>query len=111
MNEKMVFTQQRIYIDTNVLYNWLFGASTRTVKPATGFIKDVEDGKYIGVISDITLNELYRIVRNLLVRAGKNDHGIWKRKQDEAIRKIYRIKKGQIEIVSGTSEDTQKNFL
>ena len=107
--KKMAHTQQRIYIDTNVLYNWLFGASTKTHKPATDFIQDIKDGKYVGVISDITLNELCKIIRHLLVKAGKNDPVVWKRKQDEAIRKIYSIKMEQIDIVSGTSKDTQRS--
>ena len=55
----------RIYIDTNVLINWLFGVTATTLKPATDFIKDIENGRYTGVISYLTLNELLKVMRHM----------------------------------------------
>jgi len=91
----------RIYIDTNVLYNWLFSKNFTDLIPAKKFMKDVEDGKYIGIISDFTLNELRKIIRNQLVNKGIEDPTIWNTREQEAITKIYQIKKENVEIVSG----------
>ena len=105
----MAEENNRVYIDTNVLFNWLFGVKATTAKPATDFIKDVENGKYVGIISDVTLNELVKIIRNIMVERGQTDPASWERKKKEAIRKIYAIKKEQIEIVSGTINDCEKS--
>ena len=103
------FDNNRVYIDTNVLINWLFGVKATTAKPATDFIKDIENGRYKGVISFLTLNELLKVIRNLMVERGKTDPTFWERKGNEAIDKIYRIKKENIEIVSGTTTDCEKS--
>lgn len=99
----------RIYIDTNVLFNWLFGVTATTLKPATDFIKDIQRGRYVGVISYLTLNELLKVISNLLVDKGKTDPAEWKSKREEAIRKIFAIDSNQIEIVSGTTNDSTHN--
>lgn len=99
----------RIYIDTNVLINWLFGVTATTVKPATDFIKDVENGRYKGVISYLTLNELLKVIRNIMVQQGKTDPALWKSKGKDAINKIYKIKKDNMEIVSGITTDCKKS--
>lgn len=91
----------RVYIDTNVLYNWLFSNDPADSTSATKFMSDVEDGKYVGIISDFTLSELRKVIRNQLVRKGIEDPAVWSRKEQEAITRIYQIEEENVEVVSG----------
>ena len=99
----------RIYIDTNVLYNWLFGYTATRAKPATEFINDVSNGRYVGIISYLTLNELIKIIRNMMVEQGKIEPLQWERKRDEALRKIFALNNEHVEIVSGNITDSTCN--
>ena len=99
----------RIYIDTNVLFNWLFGTTATSVKPATEFINDVVNGRYVGIISYLTLNELLKIISNMMVDKGKTEPAQWKRKRDEALKKIFALNDKQVEIVSGNITDSTCN--
>jgi predicted nucleic acid-binding protein len=91
----------RIYVDTNVLYYWLFSKNFKDLIPARKFMKDIESGKYKGIISDLTLNELKKVIRTQLVNKGITDPNKWKATEDDAITKIYQIKNENVEIVSG----------
>ena len=84
---------------------WLLPKNTSTSKPSTDFLKDVQNGKYIGVISYLTINELFKSIRNILVHEGKTDVAVWKSKEEEAIRKIYALPKDFVEIVSAKVDD------
>jgi len=96
---------ERIYIDTNILVYWLFPKNTLTAKPSADFLKDVEDGKYIGVISYLTINELFKSIRGMLVKDGKTSITLWKAKEKEAMRKIFALSSKFVEIVSGKKDD------
>jgi len=80
---------------------WLFSENRADSTSATKFMGDVEGGKYVGIISDFTLSELRKVIRNQLVRKGIEDPAVWSRKEREAITRIYQIKEENVEIVSG----------
>lgn len=67
----MSLVYNRLYIDTNVLYDWLFDDDTSEEKHATSFIRNVQDGKYTGIVSDLALNELIKVIRSTMVRVKK----------------------------------------
>lgn len=76
-------------------------------------MKDVENGKYKGIISDLTLNELRKVIRYQLVKKGVTDPEGWSLAERKALDSIYAIKKENIEIVSGEipPEDIKSNEL
>ena len=82
---------QRIYIDSNILLNWLFGVSTTKVKPSSDFLNEVIAGKFEGIITSLTLNEVIKVTRNIMTGNGKTEPGYWKSKEKEAMRKIFEL--------------------
>lgn len=103
----------RIYVDTNVLYYWLFSKNYADLIPATKFMQDIENGKYKGIISDLSLNELRKVIRTQLVNKGKTNPTEWESAEREAITRIYQLKKENVEIVSGeiTDDDIKTDEL
>ena len=96
---------KRIYVDTNVLLYWLLPSRPATAKPCTDFMRDVESGgKYLGIISNLALNEMIKGIRNILVAGNKTDAACWRSEVDRALHAIYELNENFV-IVSGTAEE------
>ena len=63
---------ERIYIDTNVLVYYFYTRQREDFsEKAKRFLQRVESNKFEGVISSVTLMELIKVLRELLVTYGK----------------------------------------
>jgi len=59
---------QKVYIDTNILISYVSGPQKepREYPKAKQIFEDIKQGKYIGVISTLTLLELKGVIRTIL---------------------------------------------
>lgn len=56
-----------VYIDTMVLiYHFLSSSNGRLTQKATMFLRDVEKGKYVGIVTTFTVAEYLAVIRGLL---------------------------------------------
>jgi len=94
----------RIYFDSAVLLRWLLGEGHSTKGVASSFIDGVSNEKYEGIISQLTILEMIKVIRNLLVEKGKTDPKEWADFIFKAIDSIYKIPK--IRIIEGTVKET-----
>ncbi|MCY4490026.1 MAG: hypothetical protein OXC46_01010 [Thaumarchaeota archaeon] len=93
---------ERIYIDTNVLIYWLFPTHPATAKPSTAFMSDIKSsGKYHGIISDFTINEMIKVIRSILVTRKITNASSWENKIKWAVEKIYNLNKDDFTVVFG----------
>ncbi|MCY4490029.1 MAG: type II toxin-antitoxin system VapC family toxin [Thaumarchaeota archaeon] len=97
---------ERIYIDTNVLIYWLFPSHPATAQPSAAFMQDVElSGKYYGIISDFTLNEMIKVIRNVPVAENKISVTSWKYEISFALKKIYALKNNNFTVITGSEDE------
>jgi len=80
--------------------------NSTTLVPITKFMNDVQSGKYQGIISYLTLNEILKIIRNLLVKKGKTDPDVWRREEENAIERIYKLPNSSFEILAGLPDES-----
>lgn len=56
-----------VYVDTMVfVYHFLQSSKTRLSNKAASFLRDIETGKYIGIITSFTVSEYLAVIRGLL---------------------------------------------
>ena len=97
---------ERIYIDTNVLIYWLSPKNIGITKSAVAFMQDVElSGKYHGIISDFTLNEMINVIRKTLVKKNKINRSTWKSTVNFALKKIYALENNNFTVITGSEDE------
>lgn len=98
-------TQERLYIDTQVfVYYFITKEKPEFSLIAKRFLQKIEDGKYEGVVSLLTLMELTKTVRSLSVQLmSEYDPQTWKERMSEAYKVINSIK--NIKIVEGNPDE------
>lgn len=56
-----------VYVDTMVfIYHFLYSSKTRLASKAASFLKDIETGKYVGIVTSFTVAEYLAVIRGLL---------------------------------------------
>lgn len=93
-----ISTNDRSYLDVSVLFNWLMASKASYNKPASAFIKEVENGKFSIVISDLALNEFAKTVKNTLVKNGYTNPESWTKKIHECMDRIFKLS-GNVTII------------
>ncbi len=97
--------QERLYIDTQVfVYYFVTEEKPEFSDIAKRFLQKIEDGKYEGVVSLLTLMELTKTVRNLCVKLMSEYYAkTWNERMAEAYKVINSFK--NIRIIEGNPDE------
>lgn len=94
----------RLYLDTMVFAYYFF----QRYKPdfsgkAVRLLKKIEDGKYEGIISILSILELIKVIRSNLVEGGNCSPRDWQEAVKEAVKTIYKMK--NLEVIEGNPDE------
>ena len=99
-----------IYVDANVLVNWLVPDNSQDSRHASSFIEAVENKKLTAVITELTLNEFAKVLRVILVKQGYTNPQYWAEQLDICMNRIYQLPDNVQMISSNSISSDGKNY-